>query len=99
MAIEAPKWVARMGAYPTKDGWTVNRAKGRTEVVKRRKFTATEIAEWHAAKGAPVAPAPAPAPEPVIQTLHEAPVQEQELTESEVEYHYGQEDVTEEPEE
>ena len=85
MAIEAPKWVARAGAYPTKDGWTVNRSKGRTEVIKRRKFTAAEIAEWHGM-------APAPAPEPVVQTLHEAPVVEREITEAEEDWHYGEDE-------
>lgn len=85
MAIKAPKWVARAGAYPTKDGWTVDRAKGRTEVIKRKKFTAAEIAEWHGE-------APVHQPEPVVQTLHEAPVVERAVTEEELDWHYGEED-------
>lgn len=82
MAIEAPKWAARAGAYPTKDGWTVDRSKGKTEVIKRKKFTAAEIAEWHGHS----------APEPVVQTLHEAPVVERAVTEEEHDWHYGEEE-------
>ena len=86
MAIKAPKWVQRANAYPTADGWTVDRAKGRTEVIKRRKFTAAQIAEWHGES----------APEPVMQTLHEAPAVERVVTEEEVEWH-AEETEEEEP--
>ena len=90
MAIEAPKWAQRLGAVPTSEGWSVDRGKGRTEIVKRQRFTAAQIAEWHGE----VEPAPlviAPAPEPVMQTLHEAPVVEREVTEAEVEWHAPEE--------
>lgn len=86
MAIKEPKWVARLKAEPTARGWMVTKAKGKTEIVKAARFTPAQIAEWYADK-AGHAPA-----KPVVQTLHEAPVVEQELTESEVEYHYGQEE-------
>jgi hypothetical protein len=79
MAIQAPKWAARAGAYPTKDGWTVDRSKGKTEVIKRKKFTAAEIAEWHGEQ-APVHQ------EPVVQTLHEAPVVERAATQEELDW-------------
>lgn len=83
MAIPvAPKWVARAKAYPTARGWTVNRGKGKTEVIKSANFTADQIAEWHASQGAaPVAPAP--------QMLSEAPAVERPLHEEEVRHHYG----------
>ena len=94
MAIKAPKWVERMKAVPTVSGWMVAKPKGKKgEIIKAAKFTPAQIAEWYAERSG-AAPA-----KPVVQTLHEAPVVEKELTESEVEYHYGQEDVTEETEE
>ena len=89
MAIEAPKWVERAGAYPTKDGWTVDRAKGRTEVIKRRKFTAAQIAEWYGDH----------TPAPAVQTLHEAPVVETVVAPEVVEFHYGEEDDVDHEEE
>jgi hypothetical protein len=70
MAIKTPKWAKESKSYPTEKGWTVDRPKGRTEVIKAKKFSATEIAEWHAENGAE---------EHVIQTLHEAPVVEVEV--------------------
>jgi len=70
MAIKTPKWVETAGAYPTVNGWTVDRPKGKKEVVKAAKFSAEEIAEWHGESGAE---------EAVIQTLHEAPVVEVEV--------------------
>jgi hypothetical protein len=86
MAIKSPKWAARAGAYPTAKGWTVNRGKGKTEVIQAAKFNAEEIAEWHGAS----APAPEVVVAPVVQTLHEAPSahEERPLFESEVEHHY-----------
>ena len=90
MAIKTPKWAVDKGAYPTARGWTVDRPKGRTEVIKAIKFSAADIAEWHAAQGAPApAPAPAPEPAPVVQTLHEAPVEEHAVSDEEVDWHYG----------
>ena len=74
MAYMGPK-----GSVPTHRGW-VHRKTG--ELLKRQKLSSAFIAEWHAQEaGVPTpapAPAPAPAPEPVIQTLHEAPVVEEE---------------------
>ena len=88
MAIKTPKWAVDKGAYPTARGWTVDRPKGRKEVIKAIKFTAADIAEWHAAQGAP-----APAPEPVVQTLHEAPVVETVVEPEEIDFHYGDDEV------
>jgi len=79
MAIKAPKWVARAKAYPTAKGWTVDRGKGKTEVIKSANFTADQIAEWHGAS--------APAPQP--QVLNEAPAVERPLFQEEVQHHYG----------
>lgn len=98
MAIKAPKWVARMKAKPTAKGWVVEKAKGKTELVKAARFTSAEIAQWYAVQGVAEA-APAPAPEPVVQTLHEAPVEEKPLTEAEIEYHYAEDEVEVEVEE
>jgi len=90
MAIKTPPWIARLGGYPTERGWTVTRPKGRTEVIRSATFTPEQIAEWHGEQGAPApAPAPAPEPAPVVQTLHEAPVEEHEVSDEEVEWHYG----------
>jgi hypothetical protein len=91
MAIKTPIWAKRAGAFPTTRGWEVNRPKGRTEVIRSATFSAADIAEWHGESvPAPVpAPAPAPAPEPVVQTLHEAPVEEHEVSDEEVDWHYG----------
>lgn len=86
MAIQAPKWAARAGAYPTKDGWTVDRGKGKTEIIKRKTFTAAEIAEWHGHS------APVVHQEPVVQTLHEAPTVERVVTEEEHDWHYGEDE-------
>ena len=90
MAIKAPKWVARMKAKPTAKGWVVEKAKGKTELVKSAHFTSAEIAQWYAVQGVAEA---APAPQPVVQTLHEAPVEEKPLTEAEIEYHYAEDDT------
>ena len=95
MAIKTPNWAKRAGAYPTMRGWAVARPKGREEIIRSARFDATQIAEWHAAQGAPApepAPAPAPEPAPVVQTLHEAPVEEHEVSDEEVDWHYGDED-------
>lgn len=96
MAIKTPVWAEKAGAYPTRRGWTVDRPKGRAEVIRARRFTADEISQWWAERDAtPVvesAPAPAPAPEPVVQTLHEAPVEEHEVSDEEVDWHYGDDD-------
>lgn len=73
MAIKAPKWVEQAGAYPTASGWTVDRGKGKTEVVKAAKFNAEEIAEWYGEQRATVSP---------VQTLHEAPHAEVEVEKS-----------------
>jgi hypothetical protein len=82
MALHGPK-----GAHPTKRGWVS--AKG--ELLKSSRLTDAQIAEWHA-KHSPV-----PA-QPVVQTLHEAPVQEYTLSEEEYRYHYGEEEILTEPE-
>lgn len=81
MAYLGPK-----GSVPTHRGW-VHRKSG--ELLKRQKLSSDFIAEWHAREAG--VPAPAPAPEPVMQTLHEAPVVEREVTEAEVEWHAPEE--------
>lgn len=77
MAIKTPRWVKDANAYPTESGWTVDRSKGRTEVIKAKKFSAEDIAEWHADNGSS---------EPVIQSLHEAPHVEVEIEKPKYEY-------------
>ena len=87
MTIKTPHWAARAGAYPTEKGWTVDRSKGKTEVIKAAKFDAADIAEWHGS----VAPEPQPAP----QMLNEAPSIERTLTSEEVDHHYSEVDDAE----
>ena len=88
MAIKTPTWASRMGAYPTERGWVVDRPKGRTEVVKSATFSPNAIAEWHGSQGT----SPAPEPAPVVQTLREAPAVEHEVSDEEVDWHYGDDD-------
>lgn len=71
MSIKAPHW-APAGTHPTSKGWTTPTG----EVVKKQKFTAEQIAEWHSV--------------PVVQTLHEAPVVESVVTPEVQEFHYGE---------
>lgn len=85
MAIKTPHWAERMGAFPTEKGWAVHRPKGRTEIVRSASFSSIEIAEWHAASSHGVAE-----PAPVMQTLHEAPVVEREVTVDEAMWHHGE---------
>ena len=75
MAYMGPK-----GSIPTHRGW-VHPKTG--ELLKRQKLSSAFIAEWHGHS----TPAPAPEPAPVMQTLHEAPMVEREVTEAEVEWH------------
>ena len=82
MAIKTPHWAPK-GTHPTSKGWTTPSG----EVVKKQKFTAEQIAEWHAEQ--------APAPAPKKQTLHEAPVVETVIDEATEEFHYG-EDISDE---
>lgn len=71
MALMGPK-----GSVPTPNGWVHPRT---GELLKRQKLSHTFIAEWYGdAPAAPMpAPEPMPEPEPVLQTLHEAPVEEE----------------------
>ena len=87
MAIKTPEWASRIGAFPTARGWEVHRPKGRTELIKAAKFSGAEIAEWHGHEAAE--------PAPVVQTLHEAPMVEREVTQAEVEWHHGHEEEVE----
>ena len=80
MAIKTPDWAIRVGAFPTAKGWEVHRPKGRTELIKAAKFSAAEIAEWHGHAE----------PAPVVQTLHEAPHVEREVTHEEITHHYDE---------
>jgi len=72
MAIKGPK-----GAEPTTRGW-VHAHTG--ELLKSQRITPAQISEWHGhtAEGHQ---------EPVLQTLHEAPVVEREVTPVEYSYH------------
>jgi len=89
MALHGPK-----GAHPTKRGWVS--AKG--ELLKSSRLTDAQIAEWHAKHSPVPAQAVFSEPVPVVQTLHEAPVQEYTLSEEEYRYHYGEEEILTEPE-
>ena len=75
MAIKTPEWAKKAGAYPTVNGWTVDRTKGRTEVIKATKLSASDIAEWYGVQDTP------------IQTLHEAPHQEVVIDKEIYEFH------------
>lgn len=73
MPIKTPHWAPK-GTHPTSKGWTTPSG----EVVKKQKFTAEQIAEWHGN----VTPK---------QTLHEAPVVETVIDEATEQFHYGEE--------
>lgn len=75
MAIRTPHW-APAGTYPTNKGWVSPSG----EVIKKQKFTAEEIAEWHGNTALPK------------QTLHEAPVIETLIPEELDNFHYGDHD-------
>lgn len=59
------------GAKPTTRGWVSSKG----ELLKSQRISPAQIAEWEAAR----APKPAAVhqPEPAVQTLHEAPVEEE----------------------
>jgi len=89
MAIKTPHWAPK-GTHPTAKGWMTPSG----EIVKKQKFTAEQIAEWHGVS--------APAPAPVVQTLHEAPVVETVVAPEVHAFHSGEEleaAEVEEPEE
>ena len=97
MAIKTPHWAPK-GTHPTAKGWMTPSG----EVVKKQKFTAEQIAEWHGASApapAPAAPAPQKprAKKTLKQTLHEAPVVETVIDEATEEFHYGDETAAEAP--
>lgn len=71
-------------AIPTPKGW-VHPTTG--ELLKSQRMTAAQIAEWYGTE------VPAPAP---MQTLHEAPSVEREVTPEEVVHHHYEEEVEEE---
>jgi hypothetical protein len=89
MALHGPK-----GSHPTKRGWVSPKG----ELLKSARLTDAQIAEWHAKHHPASAQAVFAEPEPVVQTLHEAPVQEYTLSESEYRHHYGEEETLTEPE-
>lgn len=82
MPIKTPPWAPK-GTEPTAKGWTAPSG----EVIKKQRFTAEQIAEWHGEE----AMASAPKPAPKRQTLHEAPVVETVIDEATEEFHYGEE--------
>lgn len=84
MAIKTPPWAPK-GTEPTAKGWMAPSG----EVVKKQRFTAEQIAEWHGEQ----AMASKPAPKPKKQTLHEAPVAETVIDEATEEFHYGDDDT------
>lgn len=73
------------GAHPSPRGWIHPRT---GELLKAQKMTQAEIVEWWESQQAPLHHIPEPAP----QTLTEAPSVERELTEEEVEHHYGEDE-------
>ena len=87
MAIKTPPWAPK-GTEPTAKGWVAPSG----EVIKKQKFTAEQIAEWHGEEAMASAPAPKPKTKPKKQTLHEAPVVETVIDEATEEFHYGEDD-------
>jgi hypothetical protein len=88
MAIKGPKH-----AFPTQRGWV----HGRTgELLKSQRISIAEILEWE--KASHPAPVVVVDPDPVVQTLHEAPVEEREVTTEEMQYFFEhvEEDTQEE---
>lgn len=83
--IKGPK-----DAFPSPRGWVS--AKG--ELLKSQKISARQIDEWHAAQYAQHE-AELFGEEPVVQTLHEAPVEESVVSEELLTHHYGEEDEEE----
>jgi len=77
------------GAHPTTKGWIHPRT---GELLKAQKMTEQQVSDWWASQQAPLHHIPEPAPAPAPQTLTEAPSVERELTEEEVEHHYGEDD-------
>ena len=71
---------APAGTYPTTKGWVTPRG----EVVKKQKISEAEIAEWHGNGALPK------------QTLHEAPVVEQVITQEITDFHYNNVNLEEE---
>jgi hypothetical protein len=82
--IKGPK-----DAFPSPRGWVS--AKG--ELLKAQKISAKQIDEWHAAQYAQHEAELFE--EPVVQTLHEAPVEEAVVSEELLTHHYGEEDEEE----
>ena len=80
MAIKRPKNLHKTNAYPTKLGWTIDRGKGKTEVLKKANFSASDIAEWYAEQNqTPVVEKifnsePAPMAEPTVPEIKPEPI-------------------------
>lgn len=81
MPLRGPK-----GAVPSQKGW-VNPKTG--ELLKAGKISPAQISEWQGHEAQAVV-------QPVIQTLHEAPVTETVVAQSVVDFHYDEEDQSEE---
>jgi hypothetical protein len=77
MAIKTPKWLPE-GSRPTAYGWVSDRG----ELLKSKRISAEEIAEWHAERQPKK-----------VEMLVEAPSKQSKLTETQVNHFYARESV------
>jgi hypothetical protein len=77
MSIKTPKWLPK-GSRPTAYGWVSDRG----ELLKSKRISAEEIAEWHAAHQPKK-----------VEMLVEAPSTQSKLTETQVNHFYARESV------
>jgi hypothetical protein len=77
MAIKTPKWLPE-GSRPTAYGWVSDRG----ELLKSKRISSEEIAEWHAERQPKK-----------VEMLVEAPSTQSKLTETQVNHFYARESV------
>jgi hypothetical protein len=77
MSIKTPKWLPE-GSRPTAYGWVSDRG----ELLKSKRISSEEIAEWHAERQPKK-----------VEMLVEAPSTQSKLTETQVNHFYARESV------
>jgi hypothetical protein len=77
MSIKTPKWLPK-GSRPTAYGWVSDRG----ELLKSKRISSEEIAEWHAERQPKK-----------VEMLVEAPSTQSKLTETQVNHFYARESV------